>query len=49
MINNKERNVSEAYRAPEALVLSLEGGAICETSFTGGDIKPGEGFDWGNL
>lgn len=39
----------EAYLAPVCDVLSLESQAICQTSLAGGDIKPGEGFDWGTL
>ena len=50
MIKNNEFRRSEAYRAPECEVLAMYGGqAVCETSFSDGEIDPGEGMDWGNL
>lgn len=49
MIKNIESRAQEAYLAPVCDVLSLESQAICQTSLAGGDIKPGEGFDWGTL
>lgn len=44
-----ESCMQEDYLAPVCDILSLESQVICQTSLTGGDIKPGEGFDWGTL
>lgn len=50
MIGVKEPRRTGVYTAPSCAVLALEEGQpICETSLTGGEIKPGEGFDWDNL
>ena len=49
MVKNKDLQVSDVYYAPECLVLAIEGQEICETSFNGGEIQPGEGSDWGTL
>ena len=43
-------NGQEAYVAPACSELPFcADAAICETSFNGGGIDPGEGVDWGNL
>ncbi len=42
--------MQEAYQAPVCVELPFfADAAICETSFTGGEIDPGQGVDWGNL
>lgn len=49
MMKIVEMRHAAAYQAPVCDVLALEGQPICETSFNGGDIKPGEGNDWGMI
>ena len=49
MFGVKEQGRTGAYEAPSCAELALEGQPICETSFTGGEIRPGEGFDWETL
>lgn len=40
----------EPYRAPESACIPFQPeSGVCETSFTGGDIAPGEGNNWGTL
>ena len=50
MIREKECRTRERYAAPRCEEWALlEGQALCETSFEGGEIKPGEGMDWGTF
>ena len=50
MTNKQDKCSRESYSAPECNVLSFfEEKAICETSFTGGDVNPGTGMDWGTF
>lgn len=49
MTYTSDYRTQEAYLAPVYEILSLETLAICQTSLTGGEIEPGEGFDWGKL
>lgn len=50
MINNNWNCLRDEYLAPACSLLSLyEDAAVCETSFPGADIQPGEGIDWGDL
>ena len=49
MMNHKVSSASEAYQAPESLVLALESQEICQTSLSGGEIQPGQGSDWGSF
>ena len=49
MTYTSEYRMQEAYLAPVHEILSLEIQAICQTRLTGGEIEPGEGFDWGKI
>ena len=45
-----EKNLQERYVRPACSVLAfVEDQTICQTSYTGSDIQPGEGVDWGTL
>ncbi len=41
--------MTEAYEPPVCEMLPFDGQALCQTSFTGGDIQPGNGENWGNF
>lgn len=49
MIDHEVSQASAAYRAPECLVLALEGQQLCQTSLGAGEIQPGTGDNWGTL
>ena len=49
MIKNQRASMTEAYEPPVCEMLPFDGQALCQTSFTGGDIQPGNGENWGNF
>ena len=47
MTNTMKTMSKEPFEAPVCSVLLFYAeAAICETSFTGGDLEPGTGTDW---
>ena len=47
MINYNQSCSRDKYLAPAGSLLSLyEDTAVCDTSFPGADIEPGQGLDW---